>query len=154
MRTGRPPVPTQLKIIRGNPGRRALNKNEPRPVGDLAEPPAHFDGDLKDAWEYAIQHAPKGLLKKIDASVLETWCTAHALHRRALNEVRRSGMLVLAPHTKLPVQSPWLPIVNKQALIMLRAVDHLGFSPAARSRITTGDAPLSQSDAWGEIAAG
>jgi hypothetical protein len=37
---------------------------------------------------------------------------------------------------------------------MLRAVDHLGFSPAARSRITTGDAPLSQSDAWGEIAAG
>jgi hypothetical protein len=38
-----PPVPTHLKIIRGNPGKRKINKNEPKPVGDLKDAPAHFD---------------------------------------------------------------------------------------------------------------
>ena len=36
---GRKPVPTRLKVIRGNPGKRALNKNEPQPAGELADPP-------------------------------------------------------------------------------------------------------------------
>ena len=36
---GRKPVPTHLRVIRGNPGKRALNGNEPLPVGDLVDPP-------------------------------------------------------------------------------------------------------------------
>jgi P27 family predicted phage terminase small subunit len=148
---GRPPIPTHLKVIRGNPGKRPLNKQEPKPAGNLKEPPQHFDDELRAVWEYAIENSPVGLLKKIDSSVLETWCTAHVLHRRALAEVRKFGMLVKPPKSDVPVQSPYLPIVNKQALIMMRAIDHLGFSPASRTRIMMGDVPLSTSGGWGDI---
>ena len=131
---GRPPMPSHLKIIRNSRSKKKPSVYEPQPTGDLKEPPAHFDAELLDVWQYAIQNAPRGLLKRIDSSVLETWCTAHVLHRQALAEVRKVGLLVKAPNTGLPIQSPFLPIVNKQALIMLRAVDHLGFSPASRTR--------------------
>lgn len=40
-----------------------------------------------------------------------------------------------APNTSLPIQSPYLPIVNTQAQIMVKAVEQLGFSPALRTRI-------------------
>ena len=151
---GRPPVPTALKIIRGNPGKRKINPNEPKPVGDLVEPPAHFDEDLRAVWQYAIENAPPGLLKKIDSSALEIWCEAHVLHRRAVGEVRKFGILVKPPKSDVPVQSPWLPIVNKQAFIMLRAIDHLGFSPASRTRIATGDTSDRSIGGWGEISTG
>ena len=154
MRPGPRPIPTKLKILRGNPGMRPLNKREPQPVGDLKEPPGHFDEDTKAVWNYAIENAPVGLLKKIDSSVLETWCVAHVLHRRASNEVRKFGMLMKAPNTGLPIQSPYLPVVNKQALIMLRAIDHLGFSPASRTRIMMGEPPLKDASDWEAITGG
>jgi phage terminase small subunit len=43
--------------------------------------------------------------------------------------------LTKAPNTGLPIQSPYLPVVNKQAQIMLKAAELLGFSPASRSRV-------------------
>jgi P27 family predicted phage terminase small subunit len=154
MAIGRPPVPTHLKIIRGNPGKRKINKNEPKPIGDLREPPEHFDLPLREIWNYAIANAPPGLLKKIDSSVLETWCTAHLLHRQAVAEVRKFGMLMKAPITGVPIQSPYLPVANKQAFIMLRAIDHLGFSPASRTRISMGDGAATTIGGWDEIATG
>jgi hypothetical protein len=32
---GRKPVPSHLKVIRGNPGKRTLNQNEPLPIRRL-----------------------------------------------------------------------------------------------------------------------
>lgn len=154
MPTGRPPMPTHLKLIRKTHSKKKPSEREPKPVGDLREPPAHFDPELAEVWNYAIQHAPPGLLKMLDSSVLEAWCTAHVLHRRALSEVRKLGLLVKAPNTGLPIQSPYLPIVNKQALIMLRAVAELGFSPASRTRIMTGDVPAGGYGDWADIATG
>jgi P27 family predicted phage terminase small subunit len=147
-------MPSHLKLIRNSRSKKKISPREPKPVGDLKESPPHFDEELREVWNYAIEHAPPGLLKKLDASVLETWCAAHVLHRRAVAEVRKLGVLVKAPNTGLPIQSPYLPIVNKQALIMLRAVDHLGFSPASRTRIMLGDvSPAGFSD-WEDIATG
>ncbi len=147
------PTPTHLKILRGNPGHRKLNLNEPKPHGDLKDAPEHFDPELREVWNYAIENAPAGLLKRIDSSVLETWCAAHVLHRRAVAEVRKFGVLVKAPKTGVPVQSPYLPVANKQALIMLKAIDHLGFSPASRTRIMTGEGTKAFGD-WEDIATG
>ena len=77
----------------------------------------------KQGWNYAIEHAPKGLLKKLDRSVLVTWTVAEDLHRRASESVEKYGILTKAPNTGLPIQSPYLPVVNKQAMIMLKAAE-------------------------------
>jgi P27 family predicted phage terminase small subunit len=132
---GPKPTPTHLKMLRGNPGKRALNKNEPIPDGDLTAPPDWMTETQKAGWNYAIEHAPRGLLKMLDRAVLTVWVVAEDLHRRASEQVSKFGLLTKAPHTGLPIQSPFLPVVNKQAQLMLKAAELLGFTPASRTRI-------------------
>jgi hypothetical protein len=50
-----------LKIIACS--RRLPPHPEPQPAGDLVEPPEWLTPSQKEAWAYAIEHAPKGLLK-------------------------------------------------------------------------------------------
>lgn len=135
MKPGRRPKPTHLKLVAGNPGRRALNDNEPEPEGDLVQPPAWFTDKQKDAWRYAIEHAPRGLLKHIDSDLLSIWVCAKVLHQEANEKVSRHGMIVKAPNTGVPMQNPYLAIVNKQSAIMMKAAAELGFTPSSRSQI-------------------
>ena len=148
---GRKPVPTYLKMIRGNPGKRPLNDNEPIPEGDLADAPDWMSESQKTGWNYAIENAPSGLLKKLDRSVLAAWVVAEDLHRRAAEMIDKFGILTKAPITGLPIQSPYLPVVNKQAQIMLKAAEQLGFSPAARSRIQIPEPAASRYNKWAEV---
>jgi P27 family predicted phage terminase small subunit len=139
---GRKPKPTHLKLLEGNPGQRRINRHEPRPEGDLTDPPEWMTAAQKEGWRYAIDHAPRGLLKRLDRAALVVWVVAEQLHREASELVARHGLVMKAPHTGQPMQSPWLPIVNRQAGIMLKAAAELGFTPSARSRIAVEpDAP-------------
>jgi len=149
---GRKPVATHLKILRGNPGKRALNQSEPKPTGDLLDAPEWMTEGQKAGWNYAIENAPRGLLKKLDRSVLVAWVVSEDLHRQATGMVEKYGILTKTPSTGAPMQSPYLPIVNKQAQIMLRAAEQLGFSPSARSRVQmAGDPRLDEDDAWAQF---
>lgn len=138
MPQGRKPKPTHLKILAGNPGKRPLPQNEPKPVGDLKEAPDWFSESQRAGWEYVIKHAPKGLLKRLDRSVLAVWVVAEDLHRTAAIKVAE-GNLVSWTLKGGEVQSPYVAILNNQARIMLKAASDLGFSPAARPRIEVGD---------------
>jgi P27 family predicted phage terminase small subunit len=148
---GRKPVPTHLKVIRGNPGKRPLNENEPVPEGALVDPPEWMAESQKAGWNYAIENAPAGLLKKLDQSVLAAWVVAEDLHRRAAAMIEKFGILTKAPNTGLPIQSPYLPVVNKQAQIMLKAAEQLGFTPAARSRIQIAEPVSTRYNKWAEL---
>ena len=149
---GRKPVPTHLKVIRGNPGKRKLNKNEPLPIGDLVDAPEWMAESQRQNWNYAVENAPKGLLKKLDRSVLVAWTVAEDLHRRSSEQVEKFGILTKAPNTGLPMQSPYLPVVNKQAQIMLKAAELLGLTPASRSRVQViEDRPSDEEDPWAAL---
>lgn len=123
-----------MKVLNGNPGKRPLNKNEPLPAGELIDPPDHLSDPQKEAWRYAVENAPRGLMKLLDQSVLETWCVAQVLHRAANDQVTRYGMIVKTP-TGAWIQNPYLSILNKQALIMLKASGEMGFTPASRTKV-------------------
>lgn len=140
---GRKPKPTVLKELHGNPGRRPLPKGEPIAQGALMEPPAWLSEDAKEGWRYALKHAPAGLLRKIDAGVLAVWVVAESLHRQATQKQDAIGGLVYKPKgSEVHLQSPYLAIINKQAMILLKAASELGFSPVARPRITGEEAGL------------
>jgi len=111
--------------------------NEPQPVGDLteADAPSWVTDSQRAGWNYAIQHAPLGLLKRLDKSILVIWVCAEDLHRRAVQEVARLGMLLKSPNTGEPIQSPYIGIASRQATMMMQAAAALGFSPAARPQI-------------------
>ena len=133
---GRKPKPTHLKIVGGNAGKRALNRREPKPAGDLLDPPDWLTDDQKAGWAYAIAESPKGLLKRLDRSALTVWVVAEDLHRQATIAVGKFGLITKSPQKGDPMQNPYLPIINRQATIMMRAAADLGFTPSSRSRIT------------------
>lgn len=135
------PKPTALKDLAGNPGKRATPKAEPKAVGNLADPPAHFTDEQRDAWAYALSHAPRGVLKRIDRGVLAAWVVAEDLHRQATEGQKTAGGVVVTTKNGNSVQSPYLAIINRQALIMAKLADHLGFSPAARPRLVAAGHP-------------
>ena len=132
---GRRPKPTHLKELEGNPGKRRLNKDEPQSEGDLYEAPEWMSETQREGWAYATTNAPYGLLKQLDRCVLAIWVVAEDLHREAAEKIAQYGLLTKSPHAGLPLQSPYLAILNKQAQIMLRARAELGFSPSGRARV-------------------
>jgi P27 family predicted phage terminase small subunit len=150
---GRKPLPTKIKELKGTLQKCRTNTREPKPEGDLVEPPAYMPEGAKSAWRYALECAPPHLLKRLDMSVLEIWACAADLYRQAQAGLIKTGLLVKAPNTGVPMQSPYLAIANKQAQIMTKAAVEMGFTPASRSRVTM---PLEAADAerdpWADIA--
>ena len=132
---GRKPKPSYLRVLDGNAGHRPLNASEPQPMGDLLDAPSWMSDSQKDGWRYAIAKAPGGLLKHLDQSILSIWVVAEDLHRIASEKVSRLGALVKVGENGAWQQNPYLPIMNKQAQIMMRAAAEMGFTPSSRSRV-------------------
>lgn len=137
---GRKPVPLDVKLASGNPGKRPLNRNEPIALGTIPDPPDWMSEQQKAIWREGLEAAPKGQLKRVDASVFTTWVVATATHRAAAELVAKEGVLVPATDgSKFMVQHPALAIQNKQAELAMRAAAQLGFDPCSRSRLSVPD---------------
>lgn len=131
---GRKPTPTYLRVLNGNPSERPLNTLEPVPRGELQAPPHWMNDRQKDLWRQIIQTAPPGLLKDLDGSIFTVWVVACDMHSEAVQKVNQYGQMVKSP-SGVPMQSPYVSIMNKQALIMKAAAAEMGFTPSSRSRV-------------------
>jgi len=130
--SGRKPQPTALRVLHGNPARRPLPTDEPEGVGVLWAPPQWMDDEQREQWNYTLDNAPPGLLSATDREIVALWVVACVEHARAVVKLREHGQVVKTREGNV-IQNPYLGIVNRQALIMMRAVSELGFSPAARA---------------------
>ena len=101
---------------------------------NLHEPPQWLSASQKAGWEYAIARAPKGLLKLIDSAIMTIWVVAEDIHRQASEELTREGLTVKSVNG-YQIQSPYLPIMNRQAVLMIKASAALGFDPASREKL-------------------
>lgn len=80
---GRKPTPTNLKLLRGNPGHRPLPKSEPKPEGAVIRP-RFMKGRAVKVWEeYAPELIRLGVLTSIDAHTFAVWCCLTAEFERA-----------------------------------------------------------------------
>jgi P27 family predicted phage terminase small subunit len=144
---GRKPVPTQIQVLHGNPSKNHINKDEPIPVGELADPPEWLTEGQKAAWRHVLANAPRGLLRRLDSGVLTVWVVAEDTHRIAAEQLALTPSLLLRapappktkdnpnPYQPPPYPSPYVGLMSRQALIMMKAASELGFSPAARARV-------------------
>ena len=149
---GDKPKPNELKILRmtGKKAERLARKITPTP-GPLIEPPEWLTAEQKLEWHYAIENAPRNVLKKIDKCVLAGFIIAQDTHRKASIAMARSELLVKSPTQGLPLQNPYLPIVNRQMVIMTRAAGELGFTPCSRARIDNGNVPAAAAHDWADV---
>lgn len=129
----KPRTPAALVKLRGNPAHRAI-VDEPEGQGELWAAPDWFDDEQRDAWRYAVDHAPVGLLSGTDRDVMAVWVVATVEHRRAALEVARLGQVVQRPDKSVGI-NPYMRVMNAQAAIILRTCQEIGFSPAARAHL-------------------
>jgi P27 family predicted phage terminase small subunit len=133
---GRRPKPTRIKILTGNPGKRALNKREPRPDPAVPACPPELGPSAQREWDRLVGDLSKfHLLTNLDRAALAAYCGAYALWAEATEAIQKYGSMVKSP-TGYPMQSPYIAIANRQAEIMMRIASEFGFTPASRSRIS------------------
>lgn len=76
---GRRPTPSHLKLVRGNPGKRATNGSEPKPRREIPSPPAHLSDRAKVAWgAVSVLLDRMGILTEADGLALERLCEVYA----------------------------------------------------------------------------
>lgn len=150
---GRKPIPTLLKLVSGTQRKHRLNPDEPQPVGDLLVPPPDLAAEEREIWCYAIENAPKGLLRLLDLKLFLGWVLAAAevdLAEKMLREhgrevkkggdqritINPDGTQVKTVRSVTMVLSNWVKIRREAFQRMMKATSELGFSPTSRSRIT------------------
>lgn len=143
---GRKPIPSSLKILKGNPGKRAVNREEPHPTVEAPEPPAWLQAEALECWHViAPELEALGLLTRIDGDALVAYCTVWARWKKAELALVQFGQVVKTP-LKLndrgkvigggyPIASPYIGIANK-ALAHVRAFEtEFGMTPSSRARV-------------------
>ncbi len=135
---GRKPKPTALRVIEGNPGKRPLNTEEPKP-GPLGAPPADLAGVALDKW-----HELAGLWRLVvtaaDRDQLAEYCRLEARRVEAEEKVREDGAVAYTAGGA-PVQSAWLIILNKCREDMRKIAVEFGGTPASRARVKSNGEP-------------
>lgn len=132
-----------LKVVRGNPGKRPLNKKEPKPLRAQPEPPPHLTTYARKAWDY---YAPKlfkmGVLTEADVIALERLAECYSEVRTLADVIEVEG------HTFETTSMTGDTIIRRRpeaaqladADKRLRAyLVEFGLTPAARSRVTAQD---------------
>ena len=149
---GRKRTPTDLKVLRmgAKKAEQLLARKTPTP-GPLTEAPDWMTADQKEDWDYAIANAPREVLRRIDKGPLAAYIVAQDNHRRAAIAAQTTQLLVKSPKQGLPQQSPYLPIVNRQAEIMVRIACELGFTPCSRARIDASNTKPQYAGDWNDI---
>jgi P27 family predicted phage terminase small subunit len=134
---GRRPKPTRLKVLTGNPGKRPLNVNEPRPEIAIPDCPVELGPVARREWDrLAVELSSLRILTNLDRAALAAYCGAYAMWAEATEAIQKFGTMVKSP-SGYPQQSPYVAVANRQAEIMMRIASEFGFTPASRSRITT-----------------
>ena len=81
---GRKIIPSALNSLRGNPGKRRPNHEEPKPEVEAPDVPKFLSKEAKIYWDILSAELLKlRILAKIDFGVLAAHCTALSnLHKR------------------------------------------------------------------------
>jgi hypothetical protein len=134
---GHKPKSVATKIASGNPGRRALTTLVPSPrAGEMLCPQSVERNDrARTYWQMYLANAAPGHLSPMDAPLLARLCVALAYADEANDQIDVLGMLVKAPNTGLPIQSPYMPVLNRQTEIARKLAAELALPPAQRNRM-------------------
>ena len=140
MPAGRKPKPSALKLIEGNPGKRPLPENEPKPEPIAPKCPTWLHKDAKKEWKrIAPQLERLGLLTQVDMAALAGYCESWAQYKRAIEFIHKHGEVYPIKddegRVKYLQQVPQVSIANK-ALQQVRAFcAEFGLTPSARGRM-------------------
>jgi P27 family predicted phage terminase small subunit len=153
---GRKPAPLTLRILRGNPSKRALPRDVPEPLPAAPACPAALSPAANREWKrIAAELLALGILGTVDRQALALLCEAYATWDKAMSEVRRSGFIVrlggktvtdpltgeVTTTAGYPQQNPWVAIANKAFDQVAKMSAEFGMTPSSRTRVRTAGGP-------------
>jgi P27 family predicted phage terminase small subunit len=150
MGRGRRPLPTSVKKLRGNPGKRKLSKDEPAPA--IADPacPKELSKAAKKEWNSILPILREmKVLTEADSKALAAYCHNFARWMEAEKEISRLGILVEEPVLGKPdrdtgeqevlgykyKKNPAVNISHEAQKLMKSFLIEFGMTPAARTKI-------------------
>lgn len=136
---GRKPIPTAIKVLEGNPGKRPINANEPKPNKKAPRCPSWLEDEAKKEWKrLAKQMEQLGILTEIDMAAFAGYCQAYARWKEAEEFISKHGTIVKTPSGYWQ-QVPQVSIAQTYLKIMNRFCEQFGLTPSSRSRIVAND---------------
>ena len=141
---GRPPIPTPLKVLRGNPGKHPLNSAEPTPPPASLAPPAGLGPAGLDRWnEVAPLLQAMKVLTAADRPALERYCQVFEEWAKVKDHIREHGMtqITQSGYSQLTAEATLFKSLLSELLSFER---QFGMTPAARSTLKVQDAAAPQ----------
>ena len=151
---GPKPAPSNLVLLRGNPGHKALGSlldDVVRPTVEIPDCPAHLDGEARAEWKRIAPHLQKlGLVSQIDRAALTGYCDAWGEYVWACKRIKAQnkgdrggerGRIWDTPSGYKQISV--LQQIRNRALDQCRQfLAMFGMSPSDRSRVTQSDAQM------------
>ena len=142
---GRKPKPTELKKLEGNPGKRPLNANEPKPRPFRPQKPDWLDSEASAKWDKMIpilEHMRT--LTEADGDILAQYCTAYSNWERCekiVQQLQPVHAFTAKSGDQYITQNPAYIMALKLNQLVARLGELLGLNPSARSRISVTELP-------------
>lgn len=152
MPRGRPPKPTTIAFLSGDPGRRRRYQTEPAPPDAPPVAPDFLDAIAKAEWDHTTAILKEmGLLSKADQSALACYCEAWSRYRNAVEQLNKFGAVILSPNKKYPMPSPWHSIMKSALKDIIAFSDRFGLTPSARARLAIEAKDTKADDKWSRL---
>lgn len=134
---GPKPQPTQLKILRGNPGCRPLNADEPQPPTDGIATPPHLGQVAAARWDELLPMLQATrVMTRADVEALARYCDTYEWWLAVRAKLKAEGdtypILNDGGEVKYIAQRPEVSIAHKLAQQLRQLEADFGLSPAAR----------------------
>ena len=135
-RTGRPTIPTKLKLLRGNPGRRPIDTTEPEPPVVIPRCPKVLTGEARREWRRITKELEiLGLISLLDRAAIAAYCIQWARWVEAEEKIASENAMIFKTPSGYPIQTPWLAISNKALELMKAFLTEFGLTAASRTRL-------------------
>jgi P27 family predicted phage terminase small subunit len=147
---GRKPIPTALKLLRGNPGKRKLPKREPQPKRVIPSPPGHLSARAMLAWgSLSAQLDRSRVLTELDGLALEQLVENYAEILELRADVAANGRFQTVETKSGDKMERMRPAANLLADAERRfraMMAEFGLTPSSRTRVTATPDDASTSD--------
>lgn len=144
----RPRKPNELKILQGNPGKRAIPKTKIKFASEKVAPTMELAGYALEYWRYIkpILEA-SGVLTEADSTELTLLCQTWGKYREAFEQLHGEPLVVLS-EKGTTYQNPLVGVCNAYRDAVQKILIQFGMTPAARSAVSAkpdeSDNPLAE----------